>query len=290
MRFINNAFNKPKSYIKTSQIELTNLKKLNTIQEIKDYLDTPANKKWNEIKRHFERIGNSKCWFTESYAAISDFYVEHFRPKKMVHLIRSKHSYAEARTTTDNAGYWWLSYEYFNLRLAGAKPNQKKGNYFPLLTESKIALNENFNVSVERPILLDPCRKEDVELLSFDGTIAIPSQNDNSDIGFTRAHVSILIYDLNSAKLKKARSRIYEEMKNYFDQAQLNYDSLTSEVSGKDVKALARINFVSNTSNLVSMLNPTKQFTSMVESFLKVQNLNWINTYVIQEAVSLKYI
>ncbi|MDO6516106.1 hypothetical protein [Zobellia uliginosa] len=290
MRFINNTFNKPKRYIKTSQIELTKLKNLTTIQERKEYLDAPANKKWNEIKRHFERIGNNKCWFTESYAAISDFYVEHFRPKKMVHLIRNKHDYPEARITTDTAGYWWLSYEYSNLRLAGAKPNQKKGNYFPLLSTSRIALNENFTISIEHPILLDPCRKEDVELLSFDGTIAIPSQNDTSNIDFTRAQISILIYDLNSAKLKRARARVYEEMKNYFEQAQLNYNSLTSEGSGKEVKALARENFVSNTSNLVSMLKPTKQFTAMVEAFLRIQNLDWVNTYVIQEAKSQKYI
>lgn len=290
MRYINNQANRTRRYDVLAREQLITLKSLNPINR-KGYLNDSANKYWNNLKRAFENMGNQKCWFTEAYASISDFYIEHFRPKNTVHLIKSKHPYPEARTATDTLGYWWLSYEYDNLRLAGSKPNQKKGNYFPLISGSRIALNENINFKYEKPLLLDPCVSEDPDLLVFDGTTAKPSETDKTHLHYSRAEVSIIIYDLNSSRLKKARSRIYEALKNNYDQAKINFEALlTNNALGIEGRNLAKDNFMKNCLNIITMLKPNRQFTSMVESFLRLQNENWIDKYIIEEAKAKKYI
>lgn len=290
MRYINNLSHKPKNYELLSRKQFKNLLGL-TSADRKEYLNQDRNKHWNSLKKNFERISNNKCWYSEANASISNFYIEHFRPKKKVDLIKSKSNYPEARKETDKEGYWWLSYEYENLRLAGAKPNQIKRNYFPLIEDSKICQNKSYSYNIENPLLVDPCKKGEPKLLTFDGTIARPSETDRNNISYIRADLSITIYDLNSPRLKKARSRVYESLKNYFEQAETNFNELlTNNNLGVEGRKLAKNNFLTNCLNIISLLRPDKEFTSMIEAFLKMQSKTWVHYYILEECRKKNYI
>jgi hypothetical protein len=291
MRYINTSGYNPKCWKTESQKKLKSLVACPTITEKKAFLDVQENKSWTILKKEFEKLSNYKCWFSEAYASVSDFEIEHFRPKKRVHLITSKDDYIEKRTVTDTNGYWWLSYELENFRLAAHKPNQFKGNYFPLEANSLIANVLDNSWRREVPMLLDPCIESDTRLLTYDGIEPKEANPDNRTIEHIRARISIEIYGLKIPKLKNARSRVYEEAKNYYTMALINWNAMNIN-RGVNVIAydLAKINFDTNCVNLVQMLKPNKQFTRMVLAFLVSANQPWVQQYIIDISIDRKYI
>lgn len=292
MRHINTIGYKPKGWQNKADRHLQALKRCVTGTDRGVYLETAANKTWNEHKKHFERLGHYKCWFSEANASVSDYAIEHFRPKKKVYLIKSKDDYPERRTATDVNGYWWLSYELENLRLAAYKPNQLKGNYFPLESTSILATPNNNSWVKEKIILLDPCIKKDTELLSYDGVKPIEANTDPTSIDHIRARVSIKVYGLESFdRLKTARATVFQHAKNYFDEADRNWNAMNAYRGTNQVAYdLAKDGLANNCSYLASMLRPDKQFTRMVLAFLKGMNKSWIQTYVLDFASDNRYI
>jgi len=113
---------------------------------------------WRELRPSVEHLSNGKCWYTEARDKVSFWEVDHYRPKKL---------------------YPWLAFDWRNFRLCGGKPNRKKTDEFPLQDESSRASAGSPDVSNERPLLLDPVRWGDPDLLTFkaDGepTCAIPA-------------------------------------------------------------------------------------------------------------------
>lgn len=291
MRFINTSGYNPKKWKAESQKKLKAMIALTKIDDKKAFLVTRGNDTWIQHKSSFERLSHYKCWFSEAYASVSDFEVEHFRPKKRVHLIKSKDDYQEKRTTTDDNGYWWLSYELENFRLAARKPNQIKGNYFPLHSNSLIAKELDNSWRKEVPILIDPCVKTDVNLITYDGVEPKPANPNDTTLEYIRARISIKVYGLKIDKLKNARSRVYEVAKNYFKNAQFNWEAINKYKGvNQDAYNLAKENFENNCMNLVFLLRPDQQFTRMVLAFLIATNHTWIQQYVIDIARRNKYI
>jgi hypothetical protein len=291
MRFINTNGYSPKDWQKEQQLKLLALRGCINKDARTTFFKVANNKTWNRHKEYFEKLSHGKCWFTEANASVSDYAIEHYRPKNKVNLIAAKDNYTEKRNSSDVNGYWWLAYELENLRLAAYKPNQLKGNYFPLRIDSIIATANNNSWRKEIPMLLDPCVATDVALLTYDGVEPVPSNPDETEIQHIRARISIKVYGLKHGKLKKARSRIFEEAKNYFRNCERNwvaiqkYDSLKAEAY-----QLALENFRDNCSNLVEMLRPDKQFTRMILAFLTSMNKQWIKDYILNIASNRKYI
>ncbi|MFB9107516.1 hypothetical protein ACFFVK_02925 [Flavobacterium gyeonganense] len=291
MRYINTTGYNPKALKIELQKKNVEIISLSTIQEKKDFLDLAANQIWTKHKAAFEKLSSNKCWFSEAYATVSDFQIEHFRPKKKVQLIRNKDSYTEARTVANNEGYWWLSYELDNFRLAGGKPNQFKGSYFPLQSGSRIGTPLNGSWKLEEPIFIDPCKKEDVELITYDGVEPKEANPDIDSIEHVRARISINLFGLKINKLKNARSKVFEITKNFYNSAELNWNAMNDNIGvNENVYNLAKQNFDNNCSYLVYMLKPNKEFTRMVLAFLIAANQPWVNIYVIDIAKELKFI
>lgn len=290
MRYINKLGYQPRNWLRESNIHSLALKTCATSILQKAYLDIPGNKVWNNHKKAFERLSHGKCWFTEAYSSVSDYAIEHFRPKKKVDLIASKDPYPERRTVPDLTGYWWLSYDIENFRLASYKPNQIKRNYFPLASTSIIATPLNNTWKKEVNMLLDPCIKADSELLTYSGIDPIESNTDTASIEHIRARISIKVYGLKFQRLVNARSREYQHAKNYFNEASRNWNAMNVYRGvNQDAYHLAKTNFSNNCGYLIAMLRPDKQFTKMILAFLIGTNKNWINQYVLQMADSKKY-
>ena len=291
MRFINTKGYNPKDWQREQQFKLLALRGCINKEARSAFLNVANNKTWNRHKAYFEKLSHGKCWFTEANATVSDYAIEHFRPKNKVDLITSKDDYAEKRNSSDVNGYWWLAYELENLRLAAYKPNQLKGNYFPLRNDSIIATAHNNSWRKEIPMLLDPCVANDVSLLTYEGVEPVPSNSDETEIDHIRARISIKVYGLKHDKLKKARSRSYEEAKNYYRTCERNWEAIQNYAGvNPEAYQLALENFSDNCTNLVEMLRPDKQFTRMILAFLTCMNKQWIQAYILQIATSRKYI
>jgi hypothetical protein len=93
----------PRSWHKTAQIKTIELFMSESAGTEKIFLNIPANQIWTLLRPPFERLSHNKCWFSEAYTSVSDFQVEHFRPKKAVHLIKNKDAYPEKRTVRKRA-------------------------------------------------------------------------------------------------------------------------------------------------------------------------------------------
>lgn len=187
MRFINLNGRRPsKKWIRKAQRVIQELESAGDEFERNKIIED-NDEVWKELLPWFRSITKGKCWFSEARGACQYWEVEHFRPKGAAkNLDGSKRA----------EGYWWLAFDWGNLRLCGGVTNRKKGCFFPLREGTHVADSKNRNIDDEDPYLLDPTKREDPPLLTF---------NRNGDINPTpgitkweleRAEVSIQRYKL----------------------------------------------------------------------------------------------
>lgn len=187
---------------------------------------------WSSLKPELKARFHDKCWYTESIISGTDGAVDHFRPKNKV--INTKHTiYGKHR------GYWWFAFEPNNYRFSCTYANSRrkdsktditggKGDSFPLYTESKRAWLPIQNIEYEDNLLIDPCVKTDVLLITFksDGE-AMPRYSEfKNKFLFERAKHSILLYNINHSDFVKARLKVKVKLDEYLEAAKLNYDHL----------------------------------------------------------------
>jgi uncharacterized protein (TIGR02646 family) len=114
---------------------------------------------WQSLKPELEKLSHGKCWFSEAKETVSHMHVEHFRPKKKVVDVD------DSKKQVD--GYWWLTFEWSNFRVAGQIPNCKKGNFFPLRDEARRATVAKPAIADEDHLFLDPIKRKDVLLVTY---------------------------------------------------------------------------------------------------------------------------
>lgn len=174
----------------------------------------PADK-WRDrtLREDFEAHFFGKCWYTEADIAGSDAHIDHFRPKDEVKQFQN-YDYNVPIATT---GYNWLRNDVKNYRVSctfanritGQGTNQGgKGAYFPLRHGSP-RMTPGGNEK-ERHLLIDPCKKNDVKLISFFGKDVICASNKARDI--ERVTVSKVIYNLIDPDIENRRSRVWEDV------------------------------------------------------------------------------
>ncbi len=206
---------------------------------------------WSELKEYLARLSHDKCWFSEVRSA--ELEIDHFRPKGRV-----------SDTQIPHTGYWWLSFEWTNFRLATALVNKRrhdyreknvcgKGCYFPLLDEStRVPDTEPHPINREKPKLLDPCIGADVQLLSYSvesGKIVERYRKDEHSTKHERARISIELYHLNDGTLIRDRRNLQvaiaflgerveqlsnlQRMGTISESQEAEYDSLLSQIASK---------------------------------------------------------
>ena len=116
---------------------------------------------------------HDKCWYSEAKDCFSHWHVEHYRPKKT----------AKDEDGTEYEGYWWLAFDWTNLRICGSAGNPKKGTYFPLRAGCG-RCPPHGDIRLEDPQLLDPADVRDPSLLTFNvlgEALAAPGLDDEWD-------------------------------------------------------------------------------------------------------------
>jgi len=174
---------------------------------------------WSAFSKYLSAMSYGKCWYSESPEVHSFFDVDHYRPK-----LETRRS----DTETDD-GYEWLAFSWDNFRLSAQRSNrlstnedtdetEGKSSWFPLLEGSPKACWDNRCVNDERPVLLDPTKKEDVRLITVkaDGSMG-PSRFCVGTRNIIRVSTSIILYGLDLPRLKGARMRVMRDIKNQAD-------------------------------------------------------------------------
>lgn len=159
----------------------------------------------NDFRQHFF----SKCWYTEVSLAGFDVDIDHFRPKGAIKQYKN-YNYNAALS---NSGYDWLINDAQNYRACCIYANRPRGaggkrDWFPLEDGSPL-LTQN-GQEIEKPLLLDPCVKEDVNLISFMGNEI--GCTTTSAIDKERVNVSSEIYNLTDTDIKIKRIKVWDEV------------------------------------------------------------------------------
>ena len=151
-------------------------------------------------------------------------YFQFFSPLFYKQSIKYKdfHDNENIRTT----GYHWLKNEPTNYRGSCIFANRAtgeggKGCFFPLKDGSPCLTDGG--TEIEIPLLLDPCKKEDVELISFMGNNVECSTNNEFDK--ERVEVTRVIYNLIDGGIKRGLTSVWNEV----DKTLSEYES--SEIS-----------------------------------------------------------
>ncbi len=173
---------------------------------------------WGEIKNQLLEMSAGKCWYSEAPDAVSDWHVDHFRPKKR----------ALDADRTEHEGYYWLAFDWKNYRIAGSYPNSPhrdetgvtrgKWDYFPLADGCGRASWNNRDCSGEVCLLLDPTNPEDPKLLTFDETgLPRPSA---PQVGVVKKRVAATVHFLNldHQRLVRARKQKWRETSDWIEE------------------------------------------------------------------------
>ena len=169
-----------------------------------------------KLKKDYRGFSHDKCWYCESKLAGSDMAIDHFRPKGAVQKYLD-YNYNEP---LKDDGYYWLKDDPANYRGSCTYSNSRregggKGAYFPLADTSGYMPENGTDTTVEAPLLLDPCNKSDVNLLTFLGGSPCCSSSDPNDE--KRVKVSTELYNLDNGWIRAERMRVWENVADTID-------------------------------------------------------------------------
>ncbi len=112
------------------------------------------------VKKALKAAQHDKCCFCERKTEVGD--VEHFR---------GKGGYQQDETEAlQFPGYFWLAYEWLNLLFSCETCNRAyKRNFFPLENPTKRALSHADDLTLERPLIVNPCTDNPEDFIEFYG-------------------------------------------------------------------------------------------------------------------------
>ena len=135
---------------------------------------------WKELKESLELLSNGRCWYCETNIPRTDNAVDHYRPKgivKGVSIDEAGKNITRYDIAPAHSGYKWAAFKEENFRFSCQHCNEfrkdlqgtagGKWNYFPLIEEAERAYIE-LDEDNENPSLLDPCKRLDWRMLSYD--------------------------------------------------------------------------------------------------------------------------
>lgn len=158
------------------------------------------------LQTDFRNYFYNKCWYTEVLLLGQDAPIDHFRPKGEIKRFKSY----RFNQPLGKCGYFWLKNDPRNYRLCCTYANRitgegGKGCFFPLRDGSPF-LTESGD-ELEEPLLIDPCKRGDVALITFMGNNVVAASEDKYDQ--LRVEVSRKIYNLTDPYIMAERSKVW---------------------------------------------------------------------------------
>jgi hypothetical protein len=225
-----------------------------------------GNPHWSPIKIYLENASNRKCWYTESKNPGFPNDVEHFRPKGQV-----------KKGTQVLHWYWFLAFNPINYRLSAHFPNRLsknslyaqtggKGDQFPLLNNSPHAKSIR-ELPDEKPVLLDPCNPDDVDLLAFspDGRPAIAPKFHLDKIAKSRLEKSNLLLNLDYPTFNEGREILYNKIKDLVSRG--------DKYIAQNINAIEDVKF-----DLRQLMHQSSEYSSAAECYVRCfRDRSWID-------------
>ncbi len=219
-----------KEWKHTAATHLAALSKFSTHEGRKKYMED--NSIWSGFKWILKKTFGEKCWYSECSLEGSFIDVDHFRPKNK--------STDDINRVILRDGYWWLAYDYSNYRLSCEKCNRNyngsgKSDHFPLKSGTSPA---SYPDKKDENVLLDPCNKDDCELIDSDESGAIIALSADPYLRL-RVETSVTIYNLNL--FNSSRRKIRNKCKMLLERFQRDYekaDEKHMEDSLEDIRDL----------------------------------------------------
>ncbi len=264
----------PKAWIDKAVKLQKELEDLDTLDKKLKHID--KNQIWQD-KTLFMALSDAmdgKCWYSEAKELMSDRDVDHFRPKKK----------AMNKDNAERDGYWFLAYDWENYRFSSIYSNRLrkdkhtgeevafgKGTYFPL-KEGTHAATTKRGLSDERPYLLDPTKKSDASLISFNSFGKVtPSVPKNFIWERERVDASVDYYHLNHSPLKEARKKKWQAC-----QRNINKIIELCSIPNRSIHDESIIEFLKN--QLVDWANEKELLSGVAIACLSKNNLTSILT------------
>ncbi len=199
----------------------------------------------SDIKSALIKIQHGKCCFCESsirHVSYGD--VEHFRPKA-AWTIKKKDKYTRP-------GYYWLAYDWDNLFFACQICNQSsnKGNLFPLVDESKRALDHTYNVDEEESLFIHPEKTDPEEHITFQEAFICPKKHSR------KGEITIKELDLERNRLYENRKELHDKIKGLIDL----YNIIPDQVPESEIPKAHVVDVLKN------MIAPEHQYLNMIKA------------------------
>jgi len=168
---------------------------------------------WVALRAEFSAYSHGKCWYVECKNPGTDDDIDHFRPKLGV------------KEDTTHPGYYWLAFDWTNLRLSCHRANRPrinpegagtggKGGHFPLIEPGGRAFTPAQGRGQEVPALLDPTNIFDVALLTFrqSGEVDLSPDFKGQPVPEAKLAASRLILHLDWPAFREARVVLYNNI------------------------------------------------------------------------------
>lgn len=236
--------------------------------------------RWVALRDVFSTFSHGKCWYVECKNPGTDDDIDHFRPKLGV------------KEDPTHPGYYWLAFDWTNLRLSCHRANRPrinpeaggtggKSGHFPLVDPRARAFTPAEGRGHEVPALLDPTNVLDVALLTFrqSGEVDLSPEFKGQLGPEAKLAASRLILHLDWPAFREARVILYNKIERTVDrgerEAPRNFDGTHS----------ASHAFVDAIRDLKNAMKAEEEYSAAarvyVESF---KHLWWVRDIVLKVA------
>ena len=226
--------------------------------------------RWVAVRDAFEKHSNGKCWYVECKSPGADNDIDHYRPKSRV---------AEDRT---HPGYYWLAFEWTNLRLSCQRTNRLrrnlesaktggKGDNFPLVNPESRAQAPHDDISREVPAIVDPTNAADVAMLTFgpSGEVELVPDRKGEAIAEAKLEASLLHLHLNWPRFRDERVMLYNEIERSVHRG----ESLAPTDYG-GLPAVAQT-FLDICKDLAKLTEPHREYSRAARAYVEMFRDRW---------------
>ena len=236
--------------------------------------------RWTAVRNAFEKHSYGKCWYVECKSPGADNDIDHYRPKSGV---------AQDRT---HPGYYWLAFEWRNLRLSCQRANRLrqdtesgetggKSDNFPLVNPESRARGPQDDLCLEIPAIVDPTNAADVAMLTFgpSGEVELEPEHKGEPIAEAKLEASRLYLHLNWPRFREARVMLYNEIERSVHRGE---DLAPSDFSGTHAVAQA---FLDICKDLAKLTEPHQEYSKAARVYVEMfQDRWWIRDIVLRLA------
>lgn len=233
--------------------------------------------RWSALRPYLSELSFNKCWYVECTNPGTADDVDHFRPKLRVD------------EADGHPGYYWLSFDWENLRLSCHRANRPyinhdtsetggKADHFPLIDEDARAWIPADNWRDEQPGILDPANPEDPPLVTFNpnGEADLSPDYKPFEIAKQRWEYSRICLHINWPDFTDDRLRLYQNVNKLITRGRREEPPLGPGSSASDAfKDIVR--------DLQELMRPESNYSTAAKIYVEsFKYLWWVRLVVLR--------